>query len=151
MQSTNKKPLVKLACLYLLWKGFQTVFDVAPRHWSLNIMWFLFTQKKPPCLYVGWWETVAFCTRQLSTSLKKHNQSIKFRYFALEDGSGGRATLKGKGKGRRKINFELEQRRSRNGTARNKAIIKATLCVIMWGEKVLDTQCSSFRAGSFVH
>lgn len=45
-QSTNKKPLVKLACLYLLWKGFQIVFDVAPRHWSSHIMWFLFTRKK---------------------------------------------------------------------------------------------------------
>lgn len=45
VQSTNKKPLVKLACLYVLWKGFQTPFDVAPRHWSSLIMWFLFTHK----------------------------------------------------------------------------------------------------------
>lgn len=51
-------------------------------------------KRRPPCVRGEWWETVAYFTRQLSTPLKQ-NQSVKFGYFDLEDGSGGGTTLKG--------------------------------------------------------
>lgn len=149
MQSTNKKPLVKLACLYLLWKGFQTVFDVAPRHWSLHIMWFLFTQKRLPA-FMADGGRLSFFTRQLSALLKKHNQTVKFWYFDSEDCSGGSANLNGRK--RRKINSQSSGKTAEErGCVRNKVIMKTALFVIMQIENVLHSGRSSYTASSLIH
>lgn len=145
MQSTNKKPLVKLACLYLLWKGFQTVFDVAPRHWSLHIIWFLFTQKSLPAFMVDGGR-LSFFTRQLSALLKKHNKSVKFGYF---DCSGGSANLNGRK--RRQINSQSSGKTAEErGCVRNKVIMKTALFVIMQIGNVLHSGRSSYTASSLV-
>lgn len=97
--------------------------------------------KKSLCINGGWLETVAFFTQQLLTLLKKHNQSVRFKFFELEDGSKERATPEGRK--RMKINSEsLSEAAEEWDCVQSKAVIKATLCVIMQGQYMLHTGCS---------
>lgn len=112
VQSTNKSLLVKLVCLYLLWKGFQMLFDVAPRHWSQHIMWFLFTQKSLPVFMVdGGRQLLSFSgnyQHPLKCIIKASIFDILTWKRALEKEPQRKA-----GKGG-KINCELEQSRRRS-------------------------------------
>lgn len=97
--------------------------------------------KNPLCINGGWLEKVAFFTQQLLTLLKKHNQSVRFQFFELEDGSKERATLEGR-KWMKINSGSLSEATEEWDCVQSKAVIKATLCVIMQGQCMLHTGCS---------
>lgn len=79
--------------------------------------------------------------------IKASNFDILTKKTAVEEeplwkgkGRGGKLTLRAQVKAAQEL-----------GCVRNKAIMKATLCVIIQGANVLHTGCSSDTASSLVH